>query len=37
MYVKKRELEVITIEEAIIVYGLNLQGSGLPISFDNVG
>lgn len=37
MYHEKCNIEVITVEEDIIVNGLNLQSSGLPISFDSLG
>lgn len=37
MYNEKCNIEVITVEEDIIVYGLNLQSSGLPISFNSLG
>ena len=37
MYNKKCNIEVITVGEDIIVYGPNLQSSGLPISFDSLG
>ncbi len=37
MYNEKYNMEVITVEEDIIVYGLNLQSSGLPISFNSLG
>lgn len=37
MYNEKCNIEVITIGEDIIVYGLNLQSSGLPINFDSLG
>lgn len=37
MYNEKCNIEVITVEEPIIVYGLNLQSSGLPISFNSLG
>ena len=37
MYKEKCSIEVIIIEKEIIVYGLNLQSSGLPISFDSLG
>lgn len=37
MYKEKCNIEVITIEKEIIVYGLNLQSSGLPINFDSLG
>jgi predicted transcriptional regulator YdeE len=37
MYNEKCNIEVITVEEDIIVYGLNLQSSGLPINFNSLG
>lgn len=37
MYNEKCNIEVITVLENIIVYGLNLQSSGLPINFDSLG
>jgi predicted transcriptional regulator YdeE len=37
MYKEKCNIEVITVGEDIIVYGLNLQSSGLPINFDSLG
>lgn len=37
MYNEKCNVMVITVEEAIIVYGLNLQSSGLPINFNSLG
>ncbi|HCL01502.1 MAG TPA: AraC family transcriptional regulator [Lachnoclostridium phytofermentans] len=37
MYNEKCNIEVITVGENIIVYGLNLQSSGLPINFDSLG
>lgn len=37
MYSEKCNIEVITIEEEVIVYGLNLQSSGLPINFNSLG
>ncbi len=37
MYNEKCNIRVITVEEAIIVYGLNLQSSGLPINFNSLG
>ena len=37
MYNEKFNIEVITVEEKIIVYGLNLQSSGLPINFNSLG
>jgi predicted transcriptional regulator YdeE len=37
MYQEKCIIEVITIETEIIVYGLNLQSSGLPINFNSLG
>ena len=37
MYQEKCNIEVITIETEIIVYGLNLQSSGLPINFNSLG
>lgn len=37
MYKEKCNIELITIEKEIIVYGLNLQNSGLPITFDSLG
>lgn len=37
MYSEKCIIKVFTIEEEIIVYGLNLQSSGLPISFHSLG
>ena len=37
MYNEKCNIEVITIGKEIIVYGLNLQSSGLPITFDSLG
>lgn len=37
MYYEKSNIEVITVGEEIIVYGLNLQSSGLPINFNSLG
>ena len=37
MYNEKCNIEVITVGEDIIVYGLNLQSSGLPINFSSLG
>lgn len=37
MYNEKCNMEVITIEKDIMVYGLNLQSSGLPINFNSLG
>lgn len=37
MYNEKCNIEVITVGDEIIVYGLNLQSSGLPISFQSLG
>lgn len=37
MYNEKCNIEVITVEKDIIVYGLNLQSSGLQISFKSLG
>ena len=37
MYNEMCNIEVITVEEDIIVYGLNLQSSGLPINFQSLG
>ncbi len=37
MYNEKCNIEVIAIEKEIIVYGLNLQSSGLPIGFNSLG
>ena len=37
MYNEKCNIEVITVGKDIIVYGLNLQNSGLPINFDSLG
>lgn len=37
MFNEKCNIEVITVGEDIIVYGLNLQSSGLPINFDSLG
>jgi predicted transcriptional regulator YdeE len=37
MYNEMCTIEVITVEEDIIVYGLNLQSSGLPINFNSLG
>lgn len=37
MYNEKCNIEVITVEEEIIVYGLNLQSSGLLINFYSLG
>lgn len=37
MFVKEDSTEVIMVEEEIQVVGMNLQKSGLPISFDSLG
>lgn len=37
MYNEKCNIEVITVGEDILVYGLNLQSSGLPINFNSLG
>lgn len=37
MYDEMCNIAVITVEEDIIVYGLNLQSSGLPINFNSLG
>ncbi|WP_160687059.1 effector binding domain-containing protein [Clostridium sp. C2-6-12] len=37
MYNEMCNIEVITFREDIIVYGLNLQSSGLPINFQSLG
>lgn len=37
MYNEKCNIEVVTVREAVIVYGLNLQSSGLPINFNSLG
>ncbi len=37
MFDERCNIEAITIEEDIIVYGLNLQSSRLPIQFDSLG
>ncbi|GKX67594.1 GyrI-like domain-containing protein [Inconstantimicrobium mannanitabidum] len=37
MYNEKCNIEVVTVDEDIIVYGLNLQSSGLSINFNSLG
>ncbi len=37
MYKEECSITVVTIDKEIIVYGLNLQSSGLPINFDSLG
>jgi len=37
MFVEKSSTEIITIDNEIMVVGLSLQKSGLPISFDSLG
>lgn len=37
MYIEKSEIEVIHVEREIFVIGINLQNSGLPITFESLG
>lgn len=37
MYIEKSKIEVVILDEAIKIMGLNLQNSGLPINFDSLG
>lgn len=37
MYVEKHEITILKLETAIPVVGINLQNSGLPITFDSLG
>lgn len=37
MFIEKSETEVVVLEQDIKVVGLNLQQSGLPITFDSLG
>ena len=37
MFISKSITEVVVIEKDTMVVGLNLQSSGLPISFDSLG
>jgi predicted transcriptional regulator YdeE len=37
MFVEESKIEIISLSDAIMVVGLNLQKSGLPISFDSLG
>jgi predicted transcriptional regulator YdeE len=37
MFKEKCNIEVITVEKGVKLYGLNLQSSGLPINFDSLG
>lgn len=37
MYIEKEQIEIVHISKDIIVVGLNLQNSGLPITFDSLG
>jgi predicted transcriptional regulator YdeE len=37
MFVEESKIEIISLPDSIIAVGLNLQKSGLPISFDSLG
>lgn len=37
MYIEDRKIEIINLAKSISVAGINLQSSGLPITFDSLG